>query len=209
MGVDSFLSVEKAAGFLDVFLSDEQRDSLALYRGWLETEGMKAGGIGPAERNRLWDRHIADSMVLGIGLSGGTECLDIGSGAGLPGIPLAICFPDIEFTLLDRSGRRCDLMRRAIAVLALDNCGVVEDDVSGVSERYERIVSRAAMSPKSMMIHVKRLLASGGVAVLGISRDTDKATDSLDIVAGLVTEVIKVPDEVLDSGAFLLRIEAT
>lgn len=197
-----------AAGYVGVTLSERQKQQLVRYHDWLATEAIAAGGVGPHEQDRLWNRHVADSLLFGIGLAAASSCLDVGSGVGLPGIPLAIAFPDTEFVLLDRSGRRCDLLRRAKAVLGLRNCTVTQGDVRQVSEQFESIVSRAALPPQQILIHVKRLLVPGGVAILGLSRAPDGQVEVPESDE-LAISVESVPVEILDTPVYLLRIEAT
>lgn len=208
MGADSYANAVAAAQWLGRPLTDGHLDQLNRYHGWLATEAIAAGGMGPHELGRLWNRHIADSILFGVALETSTDCLDIGSGVGLPGIPLAITHRDVSFTLLDRSGRRCDLMRRAIALLKLGNCVVDHREVGQIDGRFGAIVSRAAIPPAKMMIHVKQLLSAGGVAILGLSRKAD-ATNPLPEAPGINSDVLRIPSEVLDTDVNLLRIAAT
>ncbi len=208
MGADSLQKAIRAAEYVGRQLTDAQQTSLVTYHDWLADEGYRAGGIGPGERDRLWDRHIADSLVFGGDLVGVGSCLDIGSGVGLPGIPLAIAFPETVFTLLDRSGRRCDLMRRVTAILRLDNCVIHQGDVKDVGERFGAIVSRAAIPREEILIHVKQLLEPGGVATIGITR-AGTSPETPQQRSDLTQTIVSIPPEVLDSGANLLRIEAT
>ncbi len=207
MGAD-LLHAVAAARHCGIELDAEQQQRLSVYHDWLGSEGYRAGGIGPDERNRLWDRHIADSLVFACGLPAVSECVDIGSGAGLPGIPLAIALPATRFRLLDRSGRRCDLMRRAVAILDLDNCQIEQCDVADIKGPVEAIISRAALPVEELMIHVKRLLVPGGVAMVALSRSGDVALPR-NLPAGLTPAIESIPPGVLDTGASLLRIEAT
>lgn len=208
MGADSLQRAIAVASHLGVGLADKQQALLSRYHRWLIEEAIPGGGVGPHEKNRLWDRHIADSILFGIGVSESSSCLDIGTGVGLPGIPLAVAYPQTDFVLLDRSGRRCDLVRRAIAVLGLANCVVTHSEIKQFSGRFESIVSRAAIPPDQILFHVKRLLAPGGVAILGLSRagrgDFDTIKDD-----ELTVSVVASPPEILDSTAHLLRIEST
>ncbi|MCP4964117.1 MAG: hypothetical protein GY926_02665 [bacterium] len=208
MGADSYLSAVAAAEWLSRPLSEGDLEQLTKYHELLATEAAAAGGIGPSETSRLWSRHIADSLLFGVALDRSSDCLDIGSGVGLPGIPLAIHWPDVSFVLLDRSGRRCDLMRRAIGVLGLRNCVVAETDVSNLDDGFGAIVSRAAIPPSAMVIHVKHLLNRKGTAVLGLSR-TGNSSNPLKDQPQIETDVIAVPAEVLDTDVNLLRIVAT
>lgn len=206
MGTDSLSGAVAAAEYAGCALSSAQQGQLEAFHDWLATEGADAGGIGPHEGQRIWDRHISDSLVFASILPGAVDCLDIGSGAGLPGIPLAIAYPEIHFVLLDRAGRRCDLMTRACAILALENCTVVQEEIAAHRGRYEAVVSRAAMPLELMMIHVKRLLQPGGRALLALSR-TGQARALGDRMEGAT--VVRIPPNILDRGANLLRIEPT
>ena len=208
MGADSLENALVVAEYVGTPLSDRQQEQLVIFHTWLLDEATRAGGIGPHEEDRLWNRHIADSLLFGVGLSLAQNCIDIGTGAGLPGIPLAIAYPNIDFVLLDRSGRRCDLVRRISAVLDLSNCEVIQADVKHVAMRFDALVSRAAIPPDEMMIHVKRILNTPGTAVLGLSR-VGRAKNLVVEVPGFTVSMLTVPSKVLDSGAELLRIEAT
>ena len=208
MRADSLEMAIRAMSWQDRSLDRHQTDLLKRFAEWLVSEATGAGGIGPNEGSRIWSRPLADSLLFGVALGDSGRCLDIGSGAGLPGIPLAIARPEISFVLLDRSGRRCDLMRRAVGVLELSNCRVVQQDIVEVTERFGVIVSRAAIPPEMMMIHVKRILKPGGLAVLGLSH-TAKPPQSLSAPVGLKPSVVSVPLDILDTGVNLLRIEAT
>jgi 16S rRNA (guanine527-N7)-methyltransferase len=208
MGADSYASAVAAARWVGRPLTEDDLQNLNKYHDWLAREAIAAGGLGPHEKQRLWNRHIADSMLFGVALQTSTDCLDIGSGVGLPGIPLAITNRDVSFRLLDRSGGRCDLMRRAIAVLGLDNCVVAHQDVSQIDEKFGSIVSRAAIPPTKLVIHVKHLLSADGIAVLGLSRSAD-TTNPLRDTTGIDSQVLRIPSEVLDTDVNLLRIAAT
>lgn len=209
MGADSFLMAVAAARWSGRELSAIQLDQLRAVETLLREEASQAGGIGPNEIDRLWRRHIGDSLLFGIALPKAASCIDVGSGAGLPGIPLAIAFPEVAFDLVDRSGRRCDLIGRMLAVLRLTNCRVVHRDVADVDKNFDAFVSRAAMSPEPLMIHVKRLLGPAGVAVIGHSWGGASGLVPPSIPDGMVGKYVEVPADILDSPVKLLRIGPT
>lgn len=86
----------------------------------LEQHGVERGLIGPREVERLWERHLLNSAVIGERISKGARLVDVGSGAGLPGIPLAIARPDLEITLIEPMARRVDWLTEVIEELDLD-----------------------------------------------------------------------------------------
>ena len=90
------------------------------YAGLLETEGVVRGLIGPREAPRLWDRHLLNCAVVGELISPGATVIDVGSGAGLPGIVLAVARPDISVILVEPLARRTAFLESALASLRLD-----------------------------------------------------------------------------------------
>jgi 16S rRNA (guanine(527)-N(7))-methyltransferase RsmG len=170
---------------------------LELYRDWLVTEAMAAGGIGPNEAERIDDRHIGDSLLFAGGFDEDpVEMLDVGSGVGLPGIPLAVIMPETRFDLLDRSGRRVDLTKRAVRILELSNVEVIHDDLASWEREIDGIVSRGSLSPEQALTSFNRVLSPGGVAVVGGS------WGSRPEVKGF--EPLEVPATVLDQSVWLL-----
>lgn len=208
MGAESFRLAVAASRWAGRVPSTEQIEQLEALHGLLGSEGIQAGGIGPNEVGRLWSRHIADSLLFGSALANAETCVDIGSGVGLPGLPLAIVYPEVEFDLVDRSGRRCDLLRRMIAVLRLANCEVVHNDIGYVDKRYDGIVSRAAIPHQQILIHVKRLLRDTGAALIGHSWSSDEEPEMPLTPEGLLATYVTVPADILDSAVRLLRISA-
>ena len=139
------------------------------YESWLTDEALPAGGIGPNEADRLMRRHVLDSLVfaaLAEDLPSGGTALDIGSGVGLPGIPLAIVVPQARFDLVDRSGRRCRLINRAVRVLGLNNVTVSRAEIEEVEGRYQLVTSRASLSPEALLPHLHRTVGPHGVGIV-------------------------------------------
>jgi 16S rRNA (guanine(527)-N(7))-methyltransferase RsmG len=178
-------------------LSPTQLGQLDQYRAWLLSEAVRAGGIGPNETDRIDNRHIGDSLLFAGGFPlGPDQILDVGSGVGLPGIPLSIIMPDTSFSLLDRSGRRVDLMRRAARVLELENVEAIHGDISDWSTPVDGIVSRASLSPEQAVASFSRILKPGGTAVVGGSWAAPPS------VIGF--ELLEIPGSVLDQRVWLL-----
>lgn len=164
---------------------------LSAYAEWLASEGIAAGGLGPDELDDLDDRHIADSLALADAWRGvvPVRMVDLGSGVGLPGIPLAITHPDTETHLVERSGSRCRLLRRAVRIIGLTNVAVVESSLAQMSGRYDVAVARAVASPSSLLPHMQRLVTAEGVAVVSGSRTVRPVAAGFttrEIVAGIL-----------------------
>jgi 16S rRNA (guanine527-N7)-methyltransferase len=195
----------RAAAWAGLVLTSTQIQRLARFRAWLRDEAIDAGGLGPAEAQRLWRRHIADSLLFGVGLDRTRPCVDLGTGVGLPGIPLAIALPNTRFRLIDRSGRRCDLLVRAVRILDLENCTIEKQDISTLGTVPGSIVSRAALPIERSVPQVGRLLAPGSAAIVGLSHGS-RVRRLPEFPSETPVEVIEVPARVLDTAVHLLRI---
>jgi 16S rRNA (guanine527-N7)-methyltransferase len=90
------------------------------YAEVLADTAIERGLLGPREVERIWDRHILNSAAIGELLGEGERIVDIGSGAGLPGIPLAIARPDLHIVLLEPMLRRSEFLNEIVAELRLD-----------------------------------------------------------------------------------------
>ena len=92
---------------------------LLRYHSWLVGAGVERGLVGPREVDRMWVRHINNSAVLEEAVPKGASVIDVGSGAGLPGIPLAIVRPDLQVTLLEPLQRRAEFLQEVVTDLGL------------------------------------------------------------------------------------------
>ena len=97
----------------------EHFGDLESYAEILRTRGIEWGLLGPREADKIWDRHISNSLALLDVVGRGVDVADIGSGAGLPGIPLALCRDDLRITLLEPLLRRCNFLLLAVEELDL------------------------------------------------------------------------------------------
>ncbi len=118
----------------------------------------------PEEIIRL---HLLDSLImLPYFQSGIKRVLDVGTGGGIPGIPLAICLPDIQFVLLDARGKKIRFIQTVIAQLGLKNVTAVHSRVEefqvGPEERFDRIISRAFASLNDMLMFCQHLCNKNG-----------------------------------------------
>lgn len=184
------------AEYGDHSLDATQGDLLVKYRKWLATEAISSGLMGSAEIQRIDSRHIADSLLFAFPMDEPDEIWDLGSGAGLPGIPLAILLPDTKLVLIDRSGRRVDMLNRVTRMLNLPNVEVRQRDIGDLSGVTSTIVSRASLPPRQLAGTVKMHLELGGTAVVGGSWKKKP------VVSGW--ETVEIPADILDHVVWLL-----
>lgn len=214
--VDMAELARRAAIWAGYPLSGRQEQTLIDYGEWLRAEAIPAGGLGPREGERLWSRHLADSLLFACGWRGAPpiEVLDVGTGVGLPGIPLAILWPDVRVTLLDRGGRRVRLLYRVVGMLGLGNVVIAQGDALAVADVWEGMVIRGALRAPDAVGLAARLLAPEGTAVLGLSRRAEPPARTNELIGvaqalALEVELVEVPTAILDAAAWLLIMRAS
>ena len=202
-------AMQELADWLGIPLSAAQHTQLERFGQWLLDEAAPAGGIGPREAERLFDRHVGDSLTYVTAVPTDAERLvDVGSGVGLPGLPIAIAGPDRQVTVLDRSGRRVDLLRRAVRILGLPNVRVRHADVTDIDEAFEVAVFRASLPADRAAATLPTLVVPGGTGVVGMSR-LDQRPDMPDLPDGIDAHLRAVRAPMLDSPSWLLRMRTT
>lgn len=165
---------EELAARLKLRLTPTIKTQLGALEGWLETEAIPAGGVGPGEAGKLGSRHLGDSLAYAAAWEDSPpDCADLGSGVGLPGLVLAAVWPSTQVTLFDRSEKRCDLARRAARVARIP-VSVVVADIFSLTGCFSAVVSRAVIPAARLRPVLERLLATGGQAVVsGDGRPVD------------------------------------
>ena len=117
------------------------------YAEILAGAGVERGLVGPREVDRLWERHLFNSVAVAELLDYGERIADIGSGAGLPGIPLALARPDLRVTLIEPLLRRSDFLHEVVDLLGVDVTVIrgraEESDVRQRVGEMDAVVSRA------------------------------------------------------------------
>lgn len=154
------------------------------YARMLTDEGVLRGLIGPRELPQLWTRHLLNCGVLSEAIGPDATVIDIGSGAGLPGIPLAIARPDLRITLIEPLLRRTTFLEEVVAALPLPNVTVVrgraeERAVLKAVERADVVTSRAVAPLERLAKWSAPLIRGGGrlVALKGKSAADEIARD--------------------------------
>lgn len=192
----------------DVF--DARLPQAIAYVDLLATAGVERGLIGPRERPRLWTRHVLNSAVVASALptGGHVDVVDLGSGAGLPGIPLALARPDVRVTLLEPLARRVSFLDEAVAMLDLD-VEVLRGRAEEVAEpRWDVVVARAVAPLPRLLALASRLVRPGGtlVAIKGRTAGAEVSAAAAEIRRRStgVGEVLTLGDAVV--GATVVRV---
>lgn len=123
------------------------------YAGFLAGPGVERGLIGPREVERLWDRHLLNCAVMAELMPPDAEIIDVGSGAGLPGIVLAIVRPDLSITLLEPLLRRTAFLQECVELLDLPNVTVRRGRAEEVVGEYAAdVVTARAVAPLERLV---------------------------------------------------------
>jgi 16S rRNA (guanine527-N7)-methyltransferase len=187
------------------------------------TEAIQFGFLGPRERERLWERHLHDAL----GLAGirtpapGERWADLGSGAGLPGLPLAVAHRATSFTMIDAQRRRLDWVEAAAHTLRLTNVTVVharlEDYARGPARASFDVATARALGPLPVVAELGLpLLTIGGQLLVPRGQpdreELEQAARACEQLGGRVDKVVPNPSSRIDRVGFVVimaKIAAT
>jgi 16S rRNA (guanine527-N7)-methyltransferase len=157
-------------------------DDTLIYRyvDMLATAGVERGLIGPREAPRLWERHIFNCAAAAAAFGPDGRVADVGSGAGLPGLVLALARPDLDVTLIEPLLRRTTFLSEVVADLGLSNVTVLRsraEDVDAGVAGFDAVTSRAVAPLPKLVGWCLPLTRPGGLvlAMKGASADTELA----------------------------------
>jgi len=166
----------------------------------LAEHGETLGLIGPLEPPRLWTRHVLNSAVLAPLIHEGARVGDIGSGAGLPGLVLAIARPDAHFVLIEPMERRCDWLRAESDRLGLENVTVLRaraEEAFSVAP-LDQVTARAVSALRTLIPLAAPLVRRGGELIL---LKGAKVQDEIEVARKQIAKHRLTAIEVLELGA--------
>lgn len=166
-------------GLADVF--DTSGDQMRYFADLLSHEGLEQGLLGPREAGRIWSRHLLNCWVLSEFLPGGVQVADVGSGAGLPGLVLAIGRPDLSMTLIESMARRCEWLQFCVEELGLDNVRIRNaraEDLRG-KQAFSYLTARAVGNLSTLLGWTAPLVKKQGTMLFlkgaSVEAEIDKA----------------------------------
>jgi 16S rRNA (guanine527-N7)-methyltransferase len=170
---------------LGVDLDEMQAKLLDRYADLVRERGKTLNLVSAADAERVMERHVADSLA-GAPLipAGTTAVVDIGTGAGFPGIPLAIAHPETRFVLVDRTRKRVAFLMHVAQVLGLSNAEAVWSPVEkvfslpGMPDAFDVATVRAVADTGRALELARPLLAEGGIALLWQSPEQDRSEET-------------------------------
>ncbi|MBL1107950.1 16S rRNA (guanine(527)-N(7))-methyltransferase RsmG [Streptomyces sp. 5-8] len=184
------------------------------YAELLAEAGVQRGLIGPREVPRLWERHLLNCAVLSEAVPEGVTVCDVGSGAGLPGIPLALVRDDLNITLLEPLLRRTNFLTEVVELLGLDHVTVVRgraEEVLGKLTPVHVVTARAVAPLDRLATWGIPLLRPYG-EMLALKGDTAEeelkaAATALSKLGAVETSILHVGEGVVDPPSTVVRVE--
>ncbi|MBL7966366.1 MAG: 16S rRNA (guanine(527)-N(7))-methyltransferase RsmG [Prolixibacteraceae bacterium] len=143
-------------------LSDRQLDQFGRLGSLYEEWNSKINVISRKDIEQLYERHILHSLAIAkiIQFKPGTTVLDVGTGGGFPGIPLAILFPETSFKLIDSIGKKIKVVSEVASALELDNVDAEHIRVEDLKQKYDFVVSRAVTAFPRFVAMVRTKVAN-------------------------------------------------
>ena len=141
-----------------------QEDAIRAYAEFLITAGIERGLIGPREGERIWERHIFNCLPVTQLLPQGASLFDIGSGAGLPGIVIALARPDLKVTLIEPLERRVEFLNEAVSAITAGGVEieVIRGRAQDVKKSADFVTARAVAPMEKLKKMSWHMVKTGG-----------------------------------------------
>ena len=181
------------AAQLGISINTAQVESLLGYMRLLQKWNSAFNLVGTSNTQELIQKHLLDSMAIGSFIKH-SPVLDVGSGAGLPGIPLAITLPELSFKLLDANNKKVRFMRQAAIELKLSNIEVIHSRVENYRpEQAPHTVITRAFAPFEKALNILSMVCADGGQVLLMLGERAQSSPTQTAYKNITTHAIRVP----------------
>ena len=199
--------LQQGLATIELSLDDSQVDKLLDYLDLLGKWNKSYNLTAITDPEKMLSHHLLDSLAIFNAMTSAKSALDVGSGAGLPGLPLAIALPELKWTLLDSNGKKTRFLQQAVAHCNISNAEVVKSRVEDyhAAKPFDIIVSRAYASLSNFVESVQHLLQAE-TTLLAMKTTMDSAESRvLDGKKYLIEETeLRVPG--INSNRSLVRL---
>ena len=162
----------------------ERQEEIRAFAQFLTTAGIERGLIGPREGERIWERHIFNCLPVTQLLPQNASLFDIGSGAGLPGIVIALARPDLKVTLIEPLERRVEFLKEATEGLGID---VIRGRAQDVKKSADYVTARA-VAPLEKLKKISWHMVKTGGALLAMKGES-AATEMVGVKNAVLHEI--------------------
>lgn len=184
-----------AALDIGIALSDQQTTQLLMYLDLLEKWNHAYNLTAVRSRSEMLGRHLIESLAISPFISG-KQVVDVGTGAGLPGIPLAIANPEVQYTLLDSNGKKSRFLLEVKRALMLANVEIETVRIESwlPTKRFDSVVTRAFADLATTLVRVDHVLTDQGMVYAMKTQQAQREIDTLpDTTRQVISQDINVP----------------
>lgn len=184
-------------------------ENLTRFAAWLAGAGVERGFLGPREVDRIWDRHIANCAVIEELIPANSRVFDIGSGAGLPGVVLAIVRPDIQIGLIEPLMRRSQFLAEVTIDLGIANqVTIIRGRAEELKGQSAPVVTARAVAPLGKLLTWALPLTSKGGQILAMkgSSAATEISDAADVLQGRKAEILLCGNGLVDPQTTVVRV---
>ena len=199
-------SLKKGIEKLNLTISSENQIKLIDFIFLLQKWNRRYNLTAITDLNQMITHHVLDSLAIAPLIKQAKRILDVGTGAGFPGVPLALCYPEKKFILLDSNGKKIRFLTQALAEINITNAKPVQERVESYNahEKFDAIICRAVGSLKDLINNTKHCCSATGRFVL--MKGTYPTQEIAEIKWPLIVQSTKVPG--LNAERHVIIIEA-
>jgi len=216
--------LEKGCEELGIELTERQKEQYLLFYGYLIEKNKVMNLTGITEFEEVLTKHFLDSLacVKAIDIKNVKNVIDIGTGAGFPGVPLKIAFPHLEACLLDSLKKRVNFLEEAFALLHLENISAIHGRAEEFAknktyrEKYDLCVSRAVSNLATLSEYCLPYVKTGGCFISyksgKVQEEAEQAEKAIKILGGRVKDIVyfNLPDSEIERSLVVIeKIKST